>query len=1612
MKRNLLLTTLLLLVSAIGMAQATTWPITLTTADGLPGKKEPQNYIYETELFKFDEAISTLRYTVVSTNTVDALTSNSHDGLSANYGPGFPFFALGELTIIDANGNPIEYIATTNALAQGDGSLANLNDGKYNTHFHSVYGNVGPCPQEYHYIDLEFAQPISEFKIKTVSRANYTKNMPTYVGLTPGTEYLPYPEQEFTIGTQVTSVEELGEGGLFLIEANTEEYEYSDTRVIPGGGYLHSPYGAHTTANAASLVYFIPTEKDNTYKVAWLNNGHYINDMVTHSRWAWLQWTDKEDEAAEITFTPSDEAEGDFCLTNINKEDSCERIIYFDAIGKAFYCTYDYFEELSSPYKTNFTIWKANVNANGMKFMLEEAVNEAKLRLSETPYDENEECGGYKELAAALANAEEILADNNATAVQVINSRYSIYEALPEFVASSIYQYVDSIAYIIENIENGDIEISEADNFRNGTYPEGSDEFLRNAADEAMIAMDSYTCIADVDAALDNIKAAIATFWASEISGVMSLPIRVGQAKDGLPGVNTNSVWRWESPTYYLTEEIEQLRFTVFKTKAGRCYGDKPFVCINEFELYDISGEKIELTENSFVTNSVAPSDGQGIAGLVDGNTGNGYHYHSAWGDGFGYDGSEYVYLDITLPEPISGFKYIQYGRGNGYDDVPTDFVFGHYGKTVEPTTVGYPDEFNAILGEKVTDISQITDDGIYAIAGLISCDPVNHFENDLREPHYYSAGNAYDGFNSLCAFNIAKTEDGKFTIQSLADGSYWSGQVDEDGWGAGATTLYKSSAAKVSIVPNNNDGLPNSFVIYMYNDSVLREGEPHPYIVFQDWGDNIGTYSVKDLKDNDKDGEGEWYIYKMTMDTPYYFWLKNLVSAAESMGFVCSNDPGFYKELGTFPEALAAAQAAVESKDDEACKALIAGLNDAIANLNSVSPNPIVEGTYVLESADDKFFELQGVNKALYVYPNNDDAMVTSEQKLFWGDAPDGGYKNASAVYHFQLESAKESDKVQQWIANNTITLEQANDAYYIKNVYYNVYIGAQDGMSKRMGTTTEPEAVYILRQQLPGKFDIWNPTNSAWSLHMESHGEGAGANGGLVYWYGTAGASQWRLRKIDSTTPRIATITLDGENGTLTGAGTYTIGTEAKITATPNTGYAFAGWYLDGVLLSNKTEYSFTVEKSLNIIAKFYKQATIGYTMNVKDLRCAPGSKLVIPVNMKNKTGITAFQFDLYLPEGMTIAEEDGEPMIELDAARKTSSHSVSSSQLADGATRIVAYSSGNKLFANNDGTVVNITINVPSNMELKDYTLTLKEIILADATENEYYTDIQTSKITVANIMGDANMDEKVNISDVVAVVNYILERNPAKFDFAAADVSGDGNIRMGDVVGIVNIILGKTSTEYTRNAKPGIRTMSSETLTAADVKSTGEATIPLSLNNSTSYTSFQMDVTIPEGTTFAGAALSERATGSHSIAWSNIGENKVRIVAYSIANSNFAGNAGELLNITIDAEDAVNGTLEVDNVVMADAEGNETAIGGCGSTIDINGTTGITGTQADGIKIYTSEGALVVESSVETTLPLYSTDGRLVERLQIASGKNIFNTLEKGLYIVNGKKVTIK
>lgn len=67
----------------------------------------------------------------------------------------------------------------------------------------------------------------------------------------------------------------------------------------------------------------------------------------------------------------------------------------------------------------------------------------------------------------------------------------------------------------------------------------------------------------------------------------------------------------------------------------------------------------------------------------------------------------------------------------------------------------------------------------------------------------------------------------------------------------------------------------------------------------------------------------------------------------------------------------------------------------------------------------------------------------------------------------------------------------------------------------------------------------------------------------------------------------------------------------------------------------------------------------------------------------------------------------------------------------------------------------------------------------------------------------LVGDANGDGVVNISDVVCVVDHIVGKNPISFIPEAADVNGDGQINISDVVGIVDRILNTTytGTSYT-------------------------------------------------------------------------------------------------------------------------------------------------------------------------------------------------------------------
>ena len=59
--------------------------------------------------------------------------------------------------------------------------------------------------------------------------------------------------------------------------------------------------------------------------------------------------------------------------------------------------------------------------------------------------------------------------------------------------------------------------------------------------------------------------------------------------------------------------------------------------------------------------------------------------------------------------------------------------------------------------------------------------------------------------------------------------------------------------------------------------------------------------------------------------------------------------------------------------------------------------------------------------------------------------------------------------------------------------------------------------------------------------------------------------------------------------------------------------------------------------------------------------------------------------------------------------------------------------------------------------------------------------------------AGLKGDANEDGLINISDITAIINYILQNEIGKFNVSNADFNDDGLINITDVTNIINLIL---------------------------------------------------------------------------------------------------------------------------------------------------------------------------------------------------------------------------
>lgn len=142
------------------------------------------------------------------------------------------------------------------------------------------------------------------------------------------------------------------------------------------------------------------------------------------------------------------------------------------------------------------------------------------------------------------------------------------------------------------------------------------------------------------------------------------------------------------------------------------------------------------------------------------------------------------------------------------------------------------------------------------------------------------------------------------------------------------------------------------------------------------------------------------------------------------------------------------------------------------------------------------------------------------------------------------------------------------------------------------------------------------------------------------------------------------------------------------------------------------------------------------------------------------------------------------------------------------------------------------------------------------------------------------------------------------------------------------------------------------------------------VGIALNNQTSYTAFQLDITLSEGLTFAkengsyAISLSSRSNG-HVLSVEEVSPGCLRVVVYSMNNKAFTGSNGVLLTFKMNVANdfADNGTITIDNIRFTTSTINEVKFKSISAAVklgdptivmgDVNGD-GVVDTQ-DAIKV---------------------------------------------------------
>lgn len=319
------------------------------------------------------------------------------------------------------------------------------------------------------------------------------------------------------------------------------------------------------------------------------------------------------------------------------------------------------------------------------------------------------------------------------------------------------------------------------------------------------------------------------------------------------------------------------------------------------------------------------------------------------------------------------------------------------------------------------------------------------------------------------------------------------------------------------------------------------------------------------------------------------------------------------------------------------------------------------------------------------------------------------------------------------------------------------------------------------------------------------------------------------------------------------------------------------------------------------------------------INNMEAMHGDIIVIPVQLTNSDEFMAFQTDIFLPEGFTLATDEDDEFIVTPSSRLTADHVITTQPVSNGAVRLVCYTLTEQPISGNEGDLFYLTVNVPEQAE-GDYAINLRNSLLTNTDYQEISIPNAGAVITVKTfIPGDVNDSRTVTVTDIVVTVQHILEMHPSPFIFDAADMNGDGNITVTDIMLIARLILHPTMA--TPRHAPVMATNSDRMSGESITLNSGEIrTVRIMLDNELAYSAFQFDLQLPNGLIASNFALTDRAGSSHALEMSTLHDGKMRLLCYSTDFEAFNEASGALLTFDVTAAGDVAGDITATGIEM--------------------------------------------------------------------------------------------